>query len=57
MRTEDILGYITFAIAGYFYYTEGYGTSKTGLFFNSMAIGFFLASVFKQFKKLRDKDK
>lgn len=55
MRNADILGYISLIIAFIFYANEGYGISLTGLFFNSMACGFFLSSLFEQLKQRNNK--
>lgn len=55
MRNADILGYIALIISFIFYANEGYGVSMVGLFFNSMACGFFLSSLFAQLKERNDK--
>jgi hypothetical protein len=57
MRSQDVLGWVCLIIAAVFYYIEGYGTSKTGLFFNSMTLGFFGSSVYMQYRELKARKK
>lgn len=47
IRLEAILGWITLVMAFVFYYLDGYGESTTGLFLNSMALGFFIVGIYK----------
>ena len=57
MRIEDKLGWICLLVSFVFYFVEGYGTSKTGLFLNSMALGFFGSSVYMQYRELKARKK
>lgn len=51
MKPKDILGYVCLIIAFLFYGSQENGSlSLPGLFFNSMALGFFVSGIIDCFK-------
>lgn len=52
MRLESILGWVFLLLAFAIYYSYGY-TSMVGQFFNGMALGFFVNSLYKDWKGIK----
>lgn len=55
MKPKDILGYTCLIIAFLFYGSQENGSlSLPGLFFNSMALGFFVSGIIDYFKNKKN---